>query len=423
MSEPGAAAPPRRRRWMRLLIALGLAAALLSAVTTWLLQPEQLVPLVLDRVGKALALEITASGDAEVRLRGKPQLVIRGLVAREAGVKTPLLRADRVLLALPWSTLRSGGDDLTIERVELDTPVLDIPAMQAWLAKRPTAAETKIPVLTNGLRVTGGLIENHDWRIEGIDVRLPSLHPDQPVDARIQGRYSDQTTKIPFDLAVALTKPANTAGVAIVGSLTIERGSWRLPSTVNLSGPLHLGNDTLTVTPAKLGLSARFESGDTRLPFSLGLYGPLRFEQATWVLAPAGMALRGDEPIPDFDAHGALALGRRLVIELDGALPEWPASWPVLPTPVSKSKSPMPFALRYTGKPDLTDIAGLRLNRDKTLFEGRFQLYAVLDWIDQTGGSPLPPLSGRLTTPQLDISGATLEGVDIVLDDGDVASP
>jgi hypothetical protein len=236
--------------------------------------------------------------------------------------------------------------------------------------------------------------------------------------------------KIPFDLAIVLTRPANNAGVAAVGTLAIESGDWRLPATVTLSGPLHLGDDAITMTPAKLGLSARYESGgtgsdnaasdNTRLPFSLGLHGPLRYDAGTWVLAPVDVALRGDEPVPSFDARGAFTLGKRLVIELDGTLPQWPASWPALPVPVSNSTSPLPFALRYTGQADLSDVAGLRLHRDATEFDGRFKLYEVLGWIDQAGGSPLPPLDGRLRSPELEISGAVLEGVEIVIDDEDV---
>jgi len=431
-------APRPKRRWRRRLAAFGLLLLLLSLSTTWLLQPEQLVPLILDRTGNTLGLEITADAGAEVRLRGQPQLVVRNLVAREPGAKTAIMRAGRVLLTLPWSSLRSGGKDLVIERIELDAPVLDVPALQAWLAKRPPGEETKVPQLTDGLRVVNGRIDNGSWRIENIDVRLPSLHPQQPANARIGGLYVDAnavdanavdapagsaTLKIPFDLAVALTTPANDAGVAVVGTLAIERGDWRLPATVALSGPLHLGDDDITMTPAKMGVSARYQSGETKLPFSLGLHGPLRFDEGTWVLAPVGVALHGEEPIPDFDAHGALALGRRLVIELDGALPQWPASWPALPVPVSDSTSPLPFSLRYTGQADLSDVAGLSVQRDATDFDSRFRLYEVLGWIDQTGGSPLPPLDGHLRSPELEISGAVLEGVDVVIDDEDVPQP
>ena len=426
MADADAAPTPRpKKRWRRVLIASGVVLLLLSLATTWLLQPEQLVPLVLDRTGKTLGLEITADGISEARLRGQPQLVVRNIIAREPGGETAILRAERVLLALPWSSLRSGGKDPVIERVELDAPVFDLHALQAWLATRPPGEDTNIPTLTDGLRVIDGRIDNGDWRIENIDLRMPSLHPQRPVNARLRGRYVDAATgngtmKIPFDLAIALSKPANDAGIAAVGTLAIESGDWRLPATVTLSGPLHLGDDAITMTPATLGISARYESGETRLPFSLGLHGPLRYDAGTWVLAPVDVALRGDEPVPSLDARGAFALGKRLVIELDGALPQWPASWPALPVPVSSSTSPLPFSLRYAGKADLADVARLRLQRDATDFDGRFRLYDVLGWIDQLGGSPLPPMDGRLRSPELEISGAVLEGVEIVIDDEDV---
>ena len=423
----GAATPPRRkRRWLRLLTAFGIVLLLLSMLATWLLQPQQLVPMILDRSGRMLGLEITADSNAEARLRGTPQLVVRNLVAREPGANTVILRAERILLALPWSSLRSGGKDPVIKRIELDAPVLDVAALQAWLAKRPPGEETKIPVLTDGLRVINGRLDSDTWRVEGIDIVLPSLHPEKAVKARIAGRYLDApaaaagATTAAFDLAVALSKPAKDAGIAVTGALTIMRDDWRLPSTITVSGPLHVGDDGMTLSPAKVGVSARYESGATILPFSLGLHGPLRFSKGTWVLAPHAMRLRGDAPIPELDAYGAFALGRRLVIELDGALPQWPSSWPALPVPVSNSASPLPFALRYTGRPDLSDTARLRLSRDATDFDGRFRLFDMLDWVDQSGGAPLPPLSGRLRSPQLEISGAVLEGVDIVLDDEDL---
>ena len=414
MSDAAAEAPRPRRLRRFLVFVAGLGLFLLSA--GWLLQPERSVPVLLDRIGRDLGLEITI-GDVEARFRGTPQLVVRDLRVREPGAKTPLLLADRALLSLPWSTLRSRGADLTIERVELDAPVLDVPALQSWLAKRPPGAETRIPTLTDGLRIVDGEIDNDDWRIEGVIVDLPSLHPDRPVNARLRGRYLDPPTAIPFDLAVAMSTPANNAGIAAAGTLTIERGDWRMPATIRLSGPLQLGEDEVAMVPARLGVSARYESGDTRLPFTLGLAGPLRFDEATWVLAPAGVALRGAPPLPSLDAHGALALGRRLALDLSGALPQWPGAWPALPPPVSASASPLPFSLRYAGKPDLSDVAALSLRRDATRFDARFRLYDLLDWTKRPDGAPLPPLDGHLVSPKLVVSGATLEGVEIDLDD------
>ena len=67
---------------------------------------------------------------------------------------------------------------------------------------------------------------------------------------------------------------------------------------------------------------------------------------------------------------------------------------------------------------ELLDIAALELRRDDTRFAARFHLPAVLDWLDSGAiGSPLPPLQGRLSTPRMEIAGATLEGVEVELDD------
>ncbi|MGH8063600.1 MAG: hypothetical protein ACREO7_16465, partial [Pseudoxanthomonas sp.] len=128
-----------------------------------------------------------------------------------------------------------------------------------------------------------------------------------------------------------------------------------------------------------------------------------------------------DTPIPRLDAFGTLALGRRLVLQLDGRIAQWPAAWPALPSPIGQSGSALPFTLSYLGSPDFAGTAAMELRRDATRFQGRFQLPAVLEWIDAGGkGSPLPPLAGTLTTPELEISGATLEGVEVQIEDPEI---
>ena len=74
--------------------------------------------------------------------------------------------------------------------------------------------------------------------------------------------------------------------------------------------------------------------------------------------------------------------------------------------------------LAYAGPGDLSGIAALELQRDDTVFDGRFRLFEVMHWIDADAqGSPLPPIAGVLKTPALEISGATLEGVEVRLED------
>jgi hypothetical protein len=334
-----------------------------------------------------------------------------------------LLRAERVFVSLPWSTIRARGADLTVQRVELDAPVLDVPALQRWLATRPRR-ETRIPTLREGLQVVRGRIDNDDWTIDGIEVALPTLAPGKPVHAMLAGRYLDAPTEVGFDLDVAMSKPANDAGIAAIGGIRVVGDGWSLPARVRMSGPLHLGDDEVRVAPAKIGMSARYASSSSDVPFDIGAFGPLRFDEGVWVLEPASLALRGEGKVPDADARGAVALGRRLVLRLDGRIAAWPAAWPALPPPLSASASPIPFALDYVGRTDLSGIAGLRLQREATSFDARFMLPVVLAWLDASaGGSPLPPLRGSLRTPRVEIAGARLEGVEVDFDDPAIPAP
>ena len=420
-----------RRRWA--LAALLILLTVLASSLYWVSRPGRVPTLLLDRIGASLGLEISAGGATEYRLRGTPMLLLHDVVAREPGSATPLLRADRVYLSLPWSTIRARGDDLTIRRVELDGALLDLSALQRWLATRPPSVETRIPTLTDGLRITrstvvDGAADGGGWRIEGLAAELPSLHPDRPLQVRLSGRYLSPTLAIPFDLAVALHTPATLVAEAVTGfgsngRITIDHGDWRLPARVAVAGPLQWGKAGLRITPARVGLSARYELDDTRLPFVLALHGPLGFDRQTWTLGPAGFALRGQGPVPEVDAHGALALGRRLAMQLDGMIAQWPDAWPALPPPIGQSRSPLPFALRYVGTAEFSDVTSLHLQRDATTFDARFRLPVVLEWLEAAPTSPLPPLDGLLRTPALEISGAVLEGVEVEFTDDTVIAP
>ena len=416
-------ASPRRpllRRLLRIgviLIVLLLAGVLLAG---WLLQPRRAGATLLSLAGNALGLQLRAQG-IDYRLRGTPQLVLRNVEAKRPGDATALLRAKRVFVSLPWRTLRSRGADLTVQRIELDAPVLDIPALQRWLATRPPSGKTRIPVLTGGLRVRDGRIDNDDWRIDGLAIDLPSLHPQRLLRAQVRGRYLDAPLSIPADLAIAVAHPQRLldgapTGVAGVGTLTLAGAGWRIPAQVFLAGPLRLGKDSALMKPAKVGIAARYLSGPTSAPFRLGLHGPMAFNNAIWRFVPVTVALDGKGPVPDARARGSVSVGRRLRLHLDGALAGWPQGWPALPPPLSGSTSPLTFALDYNGAMAFSDPASLALHRDATALDARFRLPEVLAWLDAgSDGSPLPPLAGTLSTPRVEIAGATLEGVEVEL--------
>ena len=89
-----------------------------------------------------------------------------------------------------------------------------------------------------------------------------------------------------------------------------------------------------------------------------------------------------------------------------------------MPAPLSASTAPLPFSLDYRGAIALTDTVALALRRDTTALDARFRLPEVLAWLDAGAtGSPLPPLAGSLATPRVTLDGATLEGVELDLDD------
>jgi hypothetical protein len=405
------------RRPAKLLLVAAAILLLLTFALHLLLQPQRVTGFVLDALGRSLGLEITATGTSEYRLRGTPLLVVRNVAAREPGATTPLLRAQRMYVSVPWSTVRSRGAQLDITRVELDAPVLDLPALQHWLASRPPG-KTRMPTLSDGLQVDGGRIDGDGWRVDGLAISLPRLHPDQRIDGRATGRFASGDFALRFDLAMAMSRPANDAGIAIVGPVTASAGNWRLPGRLQVSAPLHFGDNGVRSARLRARMSGRYESGDTRLPFAFAITSPLLLRGGTLALAPAGIALRGEGMVPDLDAAGALARGQRLLLGLEGRLADWPDAWPALPPPLGESDAPLPFALDYLGRSDFSDPTSLRLQRDDTRFDARFRPREVTKWMASTAsGSPLPPLSGHLSTPRLEISGAQLDGVEIEIED------
>ena len=419
-------------RARRLLLVAALILLALVLALRFVLEPQRASRFLLERVGNSLGLEITASGAAEYRLRGTPQLVIRDVVAREPGAKVPLLSADRILLSLPWSTIRARGAVLAAERLELDRPVLQLSALQHWLATRPPSEQPRMPTLEKGLQVRNGSIRNDgakaDWHIDGIAIDLPRLAPSEPLHARVRGRYVAAPVRVPFDLALALVRAealldGSPTGFGVVGRLALISGEeWLLPAHLRLSGPLRFQTDDIRILPARLGLAGSYRSGSTTLPFALGAHGPLRYDDGRLALAPAPLVLRGrgapaEDPIPDLVARGTLAFGDALTMQLDGAVARWPAAWPALPEPLGRPRGTIPVAVDYAGPIDFSGIVALRASKDATHFDGRFRVRALQAWLDSGMTTPLPPMDGSLRTPLLEIAGARLEGVSIDLDD------
>lgn len=407
---------PRRRGRLAIALVLVLLAGLVVLVH-WASRPRQVASVVLSQAGEALGLEITAAGTAEYRLRGMPQIVLRDVVARMPGDAVAVLRADRILLSLPWSTLRSRGRELVVHRIELDAPRLDVGALQRWQATRPPHAETRIPRLTDGIAIRRGRVDGPGWRVESIDADVPSLAPTAPVRARLAGVLVAQATRVPFDLRGTLARPAQDAGLGLAGAATVVRPGWRLALDLVLRGRPRLGAE-LGLDAMVLRARSRYLAGDTRMDFGLGLAGRLRYRSGLLV-EPAGVALRQGRALPDLQGAGRLHWGRTLDFSFAGAIRRWPAGWPALPPPLSRPAGPLPFELAYAGPADFTGGTRLDLRSGATHLRSDFRLPRLLDWLDADArGTPLPPFDARLSTPRLNLPGMSLHGVRIEIDDG-----
>lgn len=261
--------PRRQHKVLLSIAAVLLVLGLLAGVALrYAMQPERATRFLLSRVGAALDLEITATGKTEYRLRGLPTLVLRDVVAREPGAATPLLRADRIFLSLPWSTLRARGAVLEATRIELDAPILDLPALQQWLAKRPPSpTPLRLPSLSAGALVRDGVLIGNGWRLENLQAELPSFAPGVASRLALKGNYPEP----PFSFAAS-------------GPLRWDDGTWALaPARVSVRGLGEPGADPVPTLEAR---------GDIALGeyLVLRLHGGLETWPAAWPTLPEPLA-------------------------------------------------------------------------------------------------------------------------------------
>lgn len=403
----------RRSRWLLALLAALLA---LAGALHWASRPQRVTAAVLDGVGAALGLDLTASGISEYRLRGEPRLVVRDLVARQPGAPDVLLRAGRLDIALPWSTLRAGGDVLEATRFEIDDAVLDLRALRRWQATRPPTDETRIPTLTRGLAVQRGTVIDDGWRIDGVSIDTPRIDPQGALDADIAGTLHAGDVRAPFGFALALSRPSADAQATLRGRIEAIAPSWRLPATVHARGHLHLATAPARIDDLRVGAAARFAGNGEPVPFTAGLAGQLRLHDGLR-LQRAGVVLRGNEVVPTLDAGGRIGWDDRLAFELDGALARWPDAWPALPAPLGRPRTPVPVAFAYSGPIDLSGITALRARHRGASVDVAFELPALLAWNDaRDSAAPVPPLTGHARADRIEIAGATLEGVELVIE-------
>lgn len=404
-----------RRRAVALVVIVALLLVALAALR-WATRAETVGRFLLEMAGSASGLDIDATGFA-YRLRGTPEVVAHGVVARIPGSDTALLRADRVLLAVPWSTLRARGAVRDVQRLELDAPVLDLPALQRWWAQRPPG-EGAAPGFVDGIGIRDGRIDADGWQLDALDIELPAFAMDAPLRAHVRGRYVAAALHAPFDLRLSMTRAAAQAGIGIAGTAAPAMPGWQLPAWLRLSGRLDAGSGRIAVQHVALSLRGNLRLDGSSHPLVAGLAGEMLIADGGLRIDPLAVTLRGEELLPRLRAGGGLVLRNGLSLALEGRIAEWPAAWPLLPAPLDRAQEPTPFAIGYDGAPDLSTPLAVRLSRGDARFEGLLRIDAIAGWLAQLDtGTPLPPVAGTVHAPVLEIPGATLHGVEIRIDD------
>ena len=421
-----------RRRWPRVLGAIAALLIVGALVIAYFLQPTQLTALILGRASTALNLELHTSGPGSYALRPEPRLVLPGLSARMPGAATPFFRSAQVELALPWSTLRGRGTD--ISSIVLKSPDLDLPAMQQWLATLPPrTTPLRLPTLTRGLHIVDGLVRGTGWRIEHLVITVPTLADGKPATLDASGDLLRGATSSKFALTLVSTPAGLNHGVRIDNAHIVFKADGELPSLTATGSMIAANTFAFNLTGAMQDVPSQWaksvdtsfaSAGDT--PFSIVASDgpPTTTVGSATPIAAAQHGLRlqltlGDtkrQPVLTLNANEA-SNGVAVDAALHGQLSRWPDAWPGLPRALVSNAAPIVFDANYRGSIFLDAPIGFEVKRADTSLQGRFLIADMRRWIRSKLATVLPPIEATLSAPQLDVDGVQLRGVRMEIHD------
>lgn len=173
------------RRLRLILLVLGglAAAALLAAVIAvyLLLQPDRFTRM-LQTQARAAGLELNLASPASPTLFPRPALDLNGITLNAEGANVPILLAARGQLALPWHTLFGGPT--VISQLQIESPRVDLDALQAWLAGlpvRPTGVPPNIPRIDTGVSISrGSVVRGNEVLLDNVSLEAGSLISGRP---------------------------------------------------------------------------------------------------------------------------------------------------------------------------------------------------------------------------------------------------
>lgn len=173
------------RRLRLILLALGglaLTVVLIAAVAVYLLlQPDRFTAMLQTQARNA-GLELNLSSPASPTLFPRPALDLNGITLNAQGANAPILLAARGRLVLPWQTVFGGPTVIT--QLQIDSPRVDLDALQDWLAALPAQPEgspPNIPRIDTGVSIShGSVVRGNEVLLGNVSLSAGSLISGQP---------------------------------------------------------------------------------------------------------------------------------------------------------------------------------------------------------------------------------------------------
>jgi hypothetical protein len=435
-AAPAVGKKPRRSRWKKILLAFAMFAGGLLLAAWYLLQPERLTALILDRANRVLQVELQTSGPGSYALRPEPRLVLPGLTATIPGEHAPFFRSQRVELALPWATLRGKSTD--ISSVVLKSPDVDLTEMKRWIATLPPrTTPLKLPTLTRGMHVNDGVLRGSNWRIEHLDVSLPALADAKPATLDARGEFVRSTDTSKFHGLLAATPAGWGLGLRVDAAHIVLTADGAIPS-LSANGDLRAANSfvvdlhgTLQRIPPQWAAaidSTYANSHDT--PFSIAAGSELAAPDlaSALPLEPVRRHLHLHAELGDPKRQPALRLDSQadrnelLEAKLHGELSRWPDAWPALPAALSAGTAALVFDASYRGTALLEAPVAFDVRRADAVLQGNARIADLRAWMRDEHAGLLPPVEATLSLPQIESGGVQLRGVRTQIRDGDTPS-
>jgi uncharacterized protein involved in outer membrane biogenesis len=366
----------RKKRFLIFFAVLGIIIAIAAWWINGQLEPNKLTRTVLGKLGQELNLQFDFKGEPSYAMKPEPRLIIPNLDVRNPADKEIIFSAERIEISLPWSTIM--GDTPHITRIEASTPFIDLPKLLAWQSTRPAGKPFEVPTFTKGLKISNGKLKDIGYGIENIELELPHLENQQPIDANI-------AANIVIDKTV----------IGIAGLLNIEKAG--LASAIKLQSKHVL----------------KFDKDS--YPYSLSLVGDYNASDSKKIeLNASSLRWKSQAPLPDIDSNLQLSIAENILsLKSQGKIAQWLKEWPVLPSPLNKQTKDIPFTVAYSGKFNFSDAFKLQLQLQKSQFASELKIAELQHWVAGNDGSPLPPLKGAFNTPKIELEGVSLEGVSV----------